>query len=461
MYKQEIKGMTDKDKIWQAVLKDVKNNCTQPTYDGFFSGTTLKKLDNEINVAYVATGSTVAANVLSMRYISMISSSLENVTGSRYKVVVKTEGDYKTENNVLKAENRTSKAYNLNINFMKEKIFNPKYTFDNFVVGESNKYAASAAMAVAKDPANTYNPFFIYGGSGLGKTHLLNAIGIYILEHKTDKNIIFVSSETFTNDVVTGIENKKMDEVRDKYRKADVLIVDDIQFFEGKEATQEEFFHTFNILYDEHKQIIITSDRPPENLTKLDDRLKSRFGWNMVVDIQPPDYETRVAILKKKAVGEGVEIDDDMEEVFKLIARNITDNIRLLEGALTRLLSFSQSFDEHIDMAFAKRVINDVISGSSSTITPENIKKAVCRHFKIKMSDLEGKSRKNSIAFPRQIAMYLCREMTDYSNVRIGSIFGNRDHSTVMHACKKVKGYISSDDEIRNVVKSIEESIKD
>ncbi len=452
--------MNDKDKIWQSVLRDIKKNCTQPTYDGFFFATTLKKLDRDINVAYVAANSTVAANVLSMRYTSMISSSLENVTGIKYKVVVKTEGDYKNEDNMLRAEDRTSRAYNLNINFMKEKIFNPKYTFDNFVVGESNKYAASAAMAVAKDPANTYNPFFIYGGSGLGKTHLLNAIGIYILEHKTDKNIIFVSSETFTNDVVTAIQNKKMDEVRDKYRKADVFIVDDIQFLEGKEATQEEFFHTFNMLYDENKQIILTSDRPPENLTKLDDRLKSRFGWNMVVDIQPPDYETRIAILKKKAMGEDIEVDEDMEEVFKLIAKNITDNVRLLEGALIRLISFSQSFDEHIDMAFAKRVINDVISGSNSTITPEKIKRTVSAYFKVKISDLESKSRKNSIAYPRQIAMYLCKEMTDYSNVRIGSIFGNRDHTTVMYACRKIKDDISSNEEIRNTVKALENSIR-
>ena len=420
----------------------------------------MKKLDSEINVAYVATEKSMTANILSRRYTSLFSQSIENVTGEVYKVVVKTEADYENENTILKSKDRTSKAYSFNINFQKEKIFNPNYTFDNFVVGESNKYAVSAAMAVAKDPANTYNPFFIYGGSGLGKTHLLNAIGIYILEHKTDKKIIFVSSETFTNDVVTAIQNKKMEEVRDKYRGADVLIVDDIQFLEGKEATQEEFFHTFNILHEEKKQIILSSDNPPENLTKLDERLRSRFGWNMVVDIQPPDYETRVAILRKKAVNEGIEIDDDLEEVLNLISEKITDNVRLLESALVRLVGFSKSLDEHIDLAFAKRVIKDVIANDNSAITPEKIKNAVARHFKIKVSDLEGKSRKRTLAYPRQIAMYLCRELTDYSNVRIGGIFGNRDHSTVMYACDKIRYDIETDEELKKEVQSIMDSIK-
>lgn len=452
--------MTDNNKIWREVLNDVKNSCTPSAYDAFLSRTTLKKLDSEINVAYVATEKNMTASILSRRYTSLFSQSIENVTGKVYKVVVKTEADYENENTILKSEDRTSKAYSFNINFQKEKIFNPNYTFDNFVVGESNKYAVSAAMAVAKDPANTYNPFFIYGGSGLGKTHLLNAIGIYILEHKTDKKIIFVSSETFTNDVVTAIQNKKMEEVRDKYRGADVLIVDDIQFLEGKEATQEEFFHTFNILHEEKKQIILSSDNPPENLTKLDERLRSRFGWNMVVDIQPPDYETRLAILRKKAVNEGIEIDDDLEEVLNLISEKITDNVRLLESALIRLVGFSQSLDEHIDLAFAKRVIKDVIANDNSAITPEKIKNAVARHFKIKVSDLEGKSRKRTLAYPRQIAMYLCRELTDYSNVRIGGIFGNRDHSTVMYACDKIRYDIEMDEELKKEVQSIMDSIK-
>lgn len=452
--------MTDNNKIWREVLNDVKNSCTPSAYDAFLSRTTLKKLDSEINVAYVATEKNMTASILSRRYTSLFSQSIENVTGKVYKVVVKTEADYENENTILKSEDRTSRAYSFNINFQKEKIFNPNYTFDNFVVGESNKYAVSAAMAVAKDPANTYNPFFIYGGSGLGKTHLLNAIGIYILEHKTDKKIIFVSSETFTNDVVTAIQNKKMEEVRDKYRGADVLIVDDIQFLEGKEATQEEFFHTFNILHEEKKQIILSSDNPPENLTKLDERLRSRFGWNMVVDIQPPDYETRLAILRKKAVNEGIEIDDDLEEVLNLISEKITDNVRLLESALIRLVGFSQSLDEHIDLAFAKRVIKDVIANDNSAITPEKIKNAVARHFKIKVSDLEGKSRKRTLAYPRQIAMYLCRELTDYSNVRIGGIFGNRDHSTVMYACDKIRYDIEMDEELKKEVQSIMDSIK-
>lgn len=456
--------MADNNKIWKAVLDYVKDETTQSAFTSFISPTALRELDEIARVAYVETErGDFNAKILSKRYTSMLSTGLEHVTGVKYKVVVKATGDYENENNIIRsaAGEKRSVAYNLNANFMKEKIFNPRYTFDNFVVGESNKYAESAALAVARDPSNTYNPFFIYGGSGLGKTHLLNAIGIYILEHNTDKNIIYVSSETFTNDVISGIQNNKMNEVRDKYRRADVLIVDDIQFLEGKENTQEEFFNTFNTLYEENKQIILSSDRPPENLTKLDARLRSRFGWNMIVDIQPPDYETRIAILRKKAMNEGLEIDKDMEEVLMLIAEKITDNVRLLESAFIRLVSFSQNFGEHIDLAFAKRVISDVVSNTNSVITPEKIKTAVSKYYKIKVSDLEGKSRKSTIAYPRQIAMYLCREITGYSNVKIGNFFGNRDHTTVMYACKKIKDDLTSDEELRAAVKSIRESIKE
>ena len=343
----------------------------------------------------------------------------------------------------------------------KQKIFNPKFNFDNFVVGGSNKYAHAAALAVAESPSEAYNPLFIYGGSGLGKTHLMHAIGIYLLEKNPNLNVLYVSSEMFTNELIRALGEQKMNEFKSKYRKADVLLIDDIQFIEGKESTQEEFFYTFNTLYDSNRQIIISSDRAPNKLVNLDDRLKSRFQWNLIADIQPPDYETRVAILMKKAENMNIDVDDDLYDVICLIAEKIKDNIRELEGAFTRIVSFSHLLNEKADKTFAKRVLKDVLTNNEISVTPEKIKKVVAKYYNIKVSDLESTKKTNNIAFPRQVSMYLIRELTDSSLPQIGRYFGNRHHTTVKYACEKIENDIKSDETLKSVIESLKEEIKE
>lgn len=341
----------------------------------------------------------------------------------------------------------------------KQKIFNPRYTFDNFVVGNSNKYAHAAALAVAESPSEAYNPLFIYGGSGLGKTHLMNAIGIYLLENNENLNVLYVSSEMFTNEFIKALGENKTREFKNKYRNVDVLLIDDIQFLEGKDTMQEEFFHTFNALYDNNKQIVISSDREPIKLVKLEERLRSRFAWNLVADMQPADYETRVAILMKKAENSNIEIDDDLYEVICLIAEKIKDNVRELEGAFNRIVSFSSLMGEKIDKPFAKRILRDIMQNSSTSPTPEKIKTIVSRYFKIKVSDMESSKRTNSVAFPRQIAMYLCREVTDYSLPKIGNLFGGRHYTTVMHACDKISDEIKTNESVREIINHLKKEI--
>ena len=289
----------------------------------------------------------------------------------------------------------------------------------------------------------------------------MHAIGIYLLEKNPDMNVLYVSSEMFTNELIKALQEQKMNEFKSKYRKADVLLIDDIQFIEGKESTQEEFFYTFNTLYDSNRQIIISSDRAPNKLVNLDDRLKSRFQWNLIADIQPPDYETRVAILMKKAENMNIEVDEDLYDVICMIAEKIKDNIRELEGAFTRLVSFSHLLNEKIDKTFAKRTLKDIITNGDVSVTPEKIKKKVANYYNIKVSDLESAKKTNNIAFPRQVAMYLIREMTDKSLPQIGKYFGSRHHTTVKYACEKIEDDIKSDETLKNVIESLKEEIKD
>ena len=330
-------------------------------------------------------------------------------------------------------------------------------------MGNSNKYAHAAALAVAESPSEAYNPLFIYGGSGLGKTHLMHAIGIHLLENNPDMNVLYVSSEMFTTELIKALNNKNMNEFKAKYRKTDVLLIDDIQFLEGKEATQEEFFHTFNALYDLNKQIIISSDRAPNKLVNLEERLRSRFQWNLIADIQPADYETRVAILVKKAENMGIDIYNNPEvyDVICMIAEKIKDNIRELEGALIRVVSFSQLLNEKLDKNFAKKTLKDVFINMENTITPEKIKKTVCKHYGIKLSDMESSKKTNNIAFPRQVAMYLIREMTDASLPKIGQFFGGKHYTTVLYACEKIEEEQKVDPNLRNIIEEIREEIKE
>ncbi|MGI6603748.1 MAG: chromosomal replication initiator protein DnaA [bacterium] len=335
---------------------------------------------------------------------------------------------------------------------------NPRYVFDTFVVGNSNRFAHAAALAVAESPSKAYNPLFIYGGVGLGKTHLMHAIGHYILSRSPHMRVVYVSSETFTNELINCIKDDQTAAFRAKYRDKDVLLIDDIQFLVKKERTQEEFFHTFNALHEANRQIIVSSDRPPKELTTLEDRLRSRFEWGLITDIQPPDLETRVAILRKKAQLENLIVPD---EALQYIATRITTNIRELEGALIRLLAYSQLHQADLTPDVVEEALRDILPENRvRPITINLIQKVVAEYFHLRPEDLMSKRRTRNIAGPRQIAMYLARELTDASLPKIGDEFGGRDHTTVLHGCEKIAINLESDAELRETVRHLRELIR-
>ena len=331
-----------------------------------------------------------------------------------------------------------------------------KYTFDNFVIGTSNQFAHAACMAVANQPGEHYNPLFIYGGVGLGKTHLVNAIGHRAVAQRANLKIAYLSSESFMNELIASLRRDKMDEFKKKFRNVDILIVDDVQFIAGKERTQEEFFHTFNSLYDSHKQIVITSDKFPKEIPGIEDRLRNRFEWGLIADIQSPDMETRVAILQKKAEIEGVPLPHD---VAIFLASNIDSNVRELEGSLTRLGAFSSLTKTAITIDFAKEVLRNNLRGNEHEVTIESIQKTICEYFNIKIADLKAKRRTQNIALPRQVAMYLCRKHTETSFPTIGDKFGGRDHSTVIHASKTIERKIKEDPHMLTTIEKLERTL--
>ena len=337
---------------------------------------------------------------------------------------------------------------------------NPKYTFDNFVIGSSNRFAHAAALAVAEAPAQAYNPLFIYGGTGLGKTHLLQAISAYVSEHSRGLTTRYVTSETFTNDFINSLRDKRIEGFKHRYRAYDVLLVDDIQFLEGKERFQEEFFHTFNSLYEAGRQIVISSDRPPKEIATLEDRLRSRFEWGLITDIQPPDVETRIAILRKKVTTDS--IGDTDPAVLTFIAERVTTNIRELEGALTRVVAFSSLTGLELNVELAEQVLRDLFpSGSDpSEMSIARIQEAVCDRFSLSVQELVSARRNQAVAYPRQVAMYLSRELTDASLPKIGREFGGRDHTTVMHATSKITRMISEDRSVYNLVQDLTARLK-
>ncbi|SDE76963.1 chromosomal replication initiator protein DnaA [Sporomusa acidovorans] len=330
---------------------------------------------------------------------------------------------------------------------------NPKYVFSTFVIGNSNRLAHAASLAVSEAPAQVYNPFFIYGGVGLGKTHLMHAIGHRIRENNPNIKVVYISSEKFTNELINSIISGNPESFRQRYRSIDVLLVDDIQFLSKKEHTQEEFFHTFNTLHDANKQIIISSDRPPREIQTLEDRLRSRFEWGLITDIQPPDLETRIAVLRKKAMMENLNVPN---EVIVYIASRIENNIRELEGALIRVIAYASLNNQPIDIDLATEALKDIFpNGRPKQITTDLIQEIVAGHFKIKLEDLSAKKRTRNVAFPRQIAMYLCRELTETSLPKIGEIFGGRDHTTVIHAHDKISKERNSDAKLNNTIKEL------
>lgn len=454
--------MKDLSKVWEEMLSILKEEQTGASYRAWFAPLKQKNIDHDLRILYLESPEEFICGIINKRFKETLEQKAEIVLGQPYKVVIKTESDEsideQEENTNIKADENPKKI------LKDEYILNPRYNFDRFVVGNNNKHAYAASLAVADAPSLAYNPLFLYGGSGLGKTHLMHAIGHYILEHYPDKNVLYVSSEMFTNELIKSLEDNKKTRMRafkNKYRNLDVLLIDDIQFIEGKEATQEEFFHTFNALYDMNKQIIISSDRAPNKLTKLDDRLTSRFQWNLTVDIQPPDYETRVAILKKKAEEENLVIDDELMEVIGLIAEKIKFNIRELEGAFTRITSFAAIMNEEITVKFARNILKDILTSVDFNITCETIKKTVCKHFNIKIADIESSKRTRNLAFPRQIAMYLCREMIGTSLPKIGEAFGGKNHTTVLHAIDKISEEIKENEETASIIENLKDEINE
>ncbi|GJL56661.1 MAG: chromosomal replication initiator protein DnaA [Nitrospirales bacterium] len=332
---------------------------------------------------------------------------------------------------------------------------NPKYTFDNFVVGASNQFAHAASLAVAESPALAYNPLFIYGGVGLGKTHLLHSIGNFVAQ-TGELRIAYITTEQFTNEVINSIRYDKMIELRRRYRNVDMLLIDDIQFLAGKERTQEEFFHTFNSLHEARKQIVLSSDRFPKEMPSMEERLRSRFEWGLIADLQQPDVETRIAILRKKSEEEGVGIS---EEVIQLLAASLKSNIREIEGALIRLGAYASLTGQAITVEMAKNVLRDLLGGKRNVITVEDIQEVVAARFHVKVSDLKSKRRTKTLVHPRQVAMYLCRELTDASFPEIGRDFGGKDHTTIIHACKQIQKSQESDSLLRTTIASLKEEI--
>ncbi|MCI0183278.1 MAG: chromosomal replication initiator protein DnaA [Acidibacillus sp.] len=334
--------------------------------------------------------------------------------------------------------------------FTNQTPFNPKYTFDTFVIGERNRLAHAASIAVAERPAQNYNPFFLYGGVGLGKTHLMHAVGQHALRMNTNAKVVYISCETFVNEFVTALQTRTIDDFRNKYRRADILLIDDIQFIAGKESTQEEFFHTFNTLHNDHKQIVITSDRPPKDIERLEDRLRSRFSGGLIIDIKPPEFETRVAILRKKAKAEGFQIDN---EALNLIATKVETNVRELEGALIRVIAYSSMMNRDIDLYLVEEALTDILPPDAKRpLTVMDVQRVVCTHFHIQLEDMLSRGRQREISYPRQLAMYLTRTLTDLSLPKIGREFGGRDHTTVLHACDKITTDLKADPKLQQTL---------
>lgn len=463
--------MKKNEKTTKALKEELQKLTTAVSFNTWLQPLEVFQIDSDLKIAYIGVKRSggidvdFILNIIRTRYIQVIEDCLETVLHDRYRAVIKEMDEFLKESPAEKSKPDPEPEPDSSVTPVSkigmEKIFNPRYNFDNFVVGNSNKYAHAAALAVAESPSEAYNPLFIYGGSGLGKTHLMHAIGIYLLEHNPGLNVLYVSSEMFTNELIRALRENKISEFKNKYRKVDVMLIDDIQFMEGKDSTQEEFFHTFNTLYDSNKQIIISSDRAPNKLVNLEDRLRSRFQWNLIADIQPPDYETRVAILTKKAENMNIAVDDDLYDVICLIAEKIKDNIRELEGAFTRIVSFSQLLGEKADKNFARRTLKDILTDGDIKVTPEKIKKYICKHYSIKMADLESSKKQNSIAYPRQVAMYLIREMTDYSLPKIGQMFGGKHYTTVMYACDKIEGEMKADPSFAQRIEQMKDEIMD
>lgn len=438
---------TQLNEIWQKTLGLLKNELTEISFNTWIK--TIDPLSLTGNTINLAVPAEFNKGILESRYQTLIKNAIKQVTFKEYEIAFIVP----SQENLNKLTKQTESAGNEDSPLS---VLNPKYTFDTFVIGNSNRFAHAAALAVAEAPGKAYNPLFIYGGVGLGKTHLMHAIGHYILEQNSSQRVLYVSSEKFTNELINAIKDNRNEEFRSKYRNIDVLLIDDIQFIAGKERTEEEFFHTFNALYEANKQIILSSDKPPKEIY-LEDRLRSRFEWGLIADMQAPDLETRIAILRKKAQLENLTVPN---EVIVFIADKIASNIRELEGALNRVIAYSSLTENEITVELASEALKDILSANKAKVLNcTTIQEAVARYFDIRPEEFKSKKRTRDIAFPRQIAMYLCRELTEMSLPKIGEEFGGRDHTTVIHACEKISEEIESNSETRRAVSEIKRNL--
>ncbi|NLO22168.1 MAG: chromosomal replication initiator protein DnaA [Syntrophomonadaceae bacterium] len=414
--------------IWNKVMAAMREETDPTSFDIWFSMVKFHSWKND-NI-YVIVPNSLTKDWIESRYLDCIQAKFKELTNRDINLFLTTEPF---------VDNGSSNS-----------SLNMKYNFDSFVVGNSNRFAHAACYAVAESPSKAYNPLFIYGGVGLGKTHLMQAIGHQILRKHPHYTVMYVSSEKFTNDLISSIKDDNTPGFRNRYRSMDVLLIDDIQFLAGKERTQEEFFHTFNTLHESNKQLVISSDRPPRNIPTLEDRLRSRFEWGLITDIQPPDLETRIAILRKKAQSENLNVPYD---ILDYIANSIDSNIRELEGALIRLVAYATISNKPLNMSTVMEALKDILPPPSpKKITIESIQKEVSSYYGLGLRELVSKKRNKHISYPRQIAMYLCRKLTDASYPQIGEQFGGRDHTTVMHANDKIEKEIANDQEVLQLI---------
>ena len=434
------------DELLNKVKEQLKKELVSITYETWIENLEIENvIDNNITLK---TFSPMQKNAIDSRYASFIADTFKSLTNIEYEISTILD---KGTNPVKINEDNNNKKLGSTTEYSNSSL-NPKYTFSTFVVGNNNRFAHAAAFAVAESPAASYNPLFLYGGVGLGKTHLMHAIGNEIYKNNKDSKILYVTSETFTNQFINAIKDNTNDQFRNKYRNIDVLLIDDIQFIAGKERIQEEFFHTFNSLHENGKQIILSSDKPPKDVPLLEDRLKSRFEWGLIADISTPDYETRLAILRKKTQTDKIIVDD---EILCNIANKVESNIRELEGALNKIVAIASLTNSPITMEMSEKAINDITSQKEKIISSDYIQEVVCNYFNINIKDLRSSKRSNDIAYPRQIAMYLAREVAHLSFPKIGDDFGKRDHSTVMHAYNKISKEIKENSNTKLIVESV------
>lgn len=439
--------------IWNKVLALVSEKISERSFDIWLKPLQLKQMGQ--NTVEIEVPNKFFKDWVMDNYSLLIKDALQQVTKRAFSLNILIKENQETKNDYDQVQDVLPPKPILPS--LRDDGLNSNYTFESFVVGSCNQFAHAASLAVANVPAKDYNPLFIYGGVGLGKTHLLNAIGNRIVQNDPLLKVCYISSEKFTNELINCLKNEKMTDFRNKYRNKDVLLLDDIQFLGGKERTQEEFFYTFNSLYDSHKQIVITSDKLPKDIPGLEERLRSRISWGLIADIQPPDIETKVAILSKKAEYFNISLPN---EVGLFLASNLGSNIRELEGALTRLRAFSSLTGQEINISMANEILKDLFQERQKIISIENIQKSVANFYNLKISDLKSNKKLKVYTLPRQIAMYLSRNLTKASFPEIGNKFGGKDHSTIIHACHQIEKKIQQDLEIKNIIDNLKRELQ-